>query len=591
MFGRATFDLDDMMEQAAEASGHATVVEGSEKSDSELEASEGGRSTVIEGSGEPDDGAGAEDGDVIGAEDNTEGSGHLEDSSQGGANPWDPTRAVGTTLNPEQRAMAHQSKYEAEFVVELNMTEAHDTGERMGIVLNREADFMPATVWRIHKVGMVEDWNRAHPDKQVHVGDEIIRVNDVQWHANTETFISRIGGQFQSARSKAEGAKEILSLYVQRPRVWEHKAFLGQRWDAHVKDYPTEFIATIFLPDKLDDTMEKEMGWQLERQHGPMGLEEWKPIIIKYIDRLGPVEAWNRKNPDKLIIEGDEIIQLDNIKFRSNVTFWLKGLQKHYRSATVVRNTNRTALVYVRRPAKNQEEFDATHPFKDITTWKRPKHSLQLSFPETSSDPIQLLGWQVRYPESDNGTSAVVINWFRQNSSLTSKINAENPEAIARGDLIVEVNGFAWEMYDKASDFYAVVEAALKEAALKGPQAEPVNLVLERPTKLVRRVRQNMERGVHMDKKMLRHLRELRTTTTTPEGANWASDATPLAGADWRAKAKANAKAKGAGASDEDEATGASQDDDNDVIGASEDGEEDLSSGAKDATEETDDTP
>jgi len=175
-----------------------------------------------------------------------------------------------TTLSPEQREQAHLSKFEAEFTVELDMIEAHDTGKPLGIVLNRDADFMPATVWRIHKVGLVEEWNikmtrAGHPEMAVHLGDEIVRVNDIQWHANTETFISRIVGQFQSARSYAEGASDTLRLYVQRPRVWEHNRFQGQREDAHNHDYAAEFVACVSLPDVLDKPMDETMGWQLVR--------------------------------------------------------------------------------------------------------------------------------------------------------------------------------------------------------------------------------------------------------------------------------------------------------------------------------------
>jgi hypothetical protein len=389
MFGHAFFDLDAILDEAR-TYGHAgmfggaakgsTVIEGSEKSDPGPETAEG--STMTE---EPDSsGAGAEDdGDVAGAEDNSEGSSEK--------NPWDPTRPVGTTLSPEQRVLAHQSKFAAEFTVELNMTEAHETGEKMGIILNRDADFMPATVWRIHKVGLIEEWNKAHPDMAVHVGDEIIRVNDIQWHANTETFISRIVGQFQAGRKQKDGASDMLKLYIQRPRVWEHARFAGQREDAHNKDYAAEFVARVAMPDELDDTMEKMMGWNLVRQHGPKGLEEWKPVVIKTIDRLGPVERWNKEHPDKLILEGDEIMQLDNIRFHHNATHWLKTLLKHYRSAALVESTDRSALVYIRRPRSNQEEFDSTHPVREVVTWRRPKHSVQITFPQAGIG--NLMGW------------------------------------------------------------------------------------------------------------------------------------------------------------------------------------------------------
>jgi len=40
----------------------------------------------------------------------------------------DDLHMSGTTLSPKQRAEAHAKKYTVEFVVELNMTRAHETG-------------------------------------------------------------------------------------------------------------------------------------------------------------------------------------------------------------------------------------------------------------------------------------------------------------------------------------------------------------------------------------------------------------------------------------------------------------------------------
>ncbi|CAK0870954.1 unnamed protein product [Prorocentrum cordatum] len=304
------------------------------------------------------------------------------------------------------------------------------------------------------------------------------------------------------------------------------------------------------------------MGWQLSRQHGPNGLEEWKPVIIKTIDRLGPVERWNKLNPDKLILEGDEIMQLDNVRFHHNSTQWLKVLQKHYRSASAVESTNRTALLSIRRPRANQEEFDATHPIKEIVTWRRPRHSVQLTFPEKGIG--NLMGWQILpSKESDMGSSATVIKKVRDGG-----LAAQHGEEIAAGDLIVEIDGVSWEMYDKASDFFAVVDETIKAAERKGPEAEPVNLVLERPSKFVRKVRMNMERGVHIDAKILKHIRELRTTTTTelpPMFESMPTDGTN--------------GAQGTDAKEKEEVTGASDDDDDDVIGAGEDDPNESKSG------------
>merc|ERR1719222_564813 len=160
---------------------------------------------------------------------------------------------MGTTLSPEQRVMADNKKFEAKFVVELNMTDANERGAKLGIVLNRNADFAACTLYSIQKTGLIQEWNEAHPGKDVHVGDEIVQVNDIQWHANTETFMNRIKGQFVSARKRVDGASDILRLYIQRPRVWKHKRFALQREDMHDKKYAAEFVVEIPMGDIMEE--------------------------------------------------------------------------------------------------------------------------------------------------------------------------------------------------------------------------------------------------------------------------------------------------------------------------------------------------
>jgi len=187
------------------------------------------------------------------------------------------------TLSPDERDKKHEQKYEAEFVVELNMTKAHETGTKMGIVINRNADFEEATVWKVQKSGLIEEWNKANPGKDVHVGDQLARVNDIQWHANTEMFMQRIRGQFEAGRKRVDGASDILRLYIQRPRKWHHKRFAQQREDLHNEMYATEFVADLPLHDGPSEaTMDNAMGWTLSTT------EEWEPVTIKKNRAAGP---------------------------------------------------------------------------------------------------------------------------------------------------------------------------------------------------------------------------------------------------------------------------------------------------------------
>mmetsp|Transcript_11931 Transcript_11931/g.32355 ORF Transcript_11931/g.32355 Transcript_11931/m.32355 type:complete len:743 (-) Transcript_11931:249-2477(-) len=415
-----------------------------------------------------------------------------EESSEEDRNEARPR--VSVTLSPEERLQAHAQKYEAEFVVELNMTEAHETGTKMGIVLNRDADFMAATVFRVQKTGMIEAWNRANPDKAVHVGDEIVRVNDVQWHANTEMFIKRIIGQFNAGRREREGASDVLKLYFQRPRKWEHSKFAQQREDAHNKTYAAEFVATLPMPDDLSSsTLDSVMGWKLGMT------EEWKPITIRRIERHGSVAAWNHEHPDELILEGDEIMKVDNVVFHHSSSTFEKTLRQHYRKASAVEATKRSALVSIRRPREVQDAFDAVHPVQDIVAWQRPQHLVTLEFDQVGN-PTSLLGWQIVHGrETDSGESGPMKIKKVKPKGIVSEWNERHRDrSIAPGDEIVEVNGISWELYETAHEFADLVQSVLESAASKGPGGEPVELTLQRSTKYVRHVRKNMEHGVHM---------------------------------------------------------------------------------------------
>jgi len=167
----------------------------------------------------------------------------------------------------KERAEARAKKYSAEFMVEVNMRTAHETGKSLGVTLTSEAEFWPAMVWRISKVGLIEGWNKAHPSQQVLLGDEIVRVNDIQWHANTQTFVQRIAGQFKAARKLLPGTNDTLRLYVQRPRDSEYTRSLAKRrrealTDVHTHDYAKEFTVELTMPDEIQGTtLDEIMGW------------------------------------------------------------------------------------------------------------------------------------------------------------------------------------------------------------------------------------------------------------------------------------------------------------------------------------------
>ncbi|CAK0853217.1 unnamed protein product [Prorocentrum cordatum] len=148
-------------------------------------------------------------------------------------------------LAEAERKRLHDLAYEREFTVDLNMTEAHVSGKTLGAQVDTDTDFTPLSIVKIQKSGLLETWNRANPDRAVHVGDQIVKVNGIIWHHNSRTFAKRISGQFLAAKGYKDGAKKTLSLSIQRPRQQKDTRFESQRQDLHRQQYSKEFVANI----------------------------------------------------------------------------------------------------------------------------------------------------------------------------------------------------------------------------------------------------------------------------------------------------------------------------------------------------------
>jgi len=474
--------------------------------------------------------------------------------------------ALGTTLSPVDRARAHGRKFEAEFVVELNMTDAHERGQKLGIVINRNADFEACTIYKVNKVGLIEEWNKAHPGKDVHVGDELVQVNDIQWHANTETFMQRIKGQFIAGRNLVEGSSDTLRLYIERPRVWKHKRFALQREDMHDKKYAADFVADIPMGDILDDmkyaadidgntsltSIDDLMGWTL----GFKRSEAWQPTTIRNLERHGALAKWNKKHPDQLILEGDEVLKVDKVIWQHNTTTFMKNLKRHFRDTLAAEASNKSwsVVLSIRRPRPVQNAFDEAHPVKEIASWKTTNYSVALRFNRMGE--ANLVGWKLS-PKSATGVEGPVLVEKVRATGLVADWNAENPsKTILVSDQIVALNGISWDKYASAQEFHDAVQTALTAAGHAGSEGDAVQLTIERPVQSVKSSRLNMEHGVHT-------VYHVHATTTT---------AAPEVIPDWVDK-QVGATDKSAdvtGATDDEKPVGAEEDSDG-VIGATED--------------------
>lgn len=283
----------------------------------------------------------------------------------------DDSESASVTLSPQSRMREHAYNYLAEFTMELNMTEAHDLGKNLGIKLRYDTDYQPAVVSRINKYGLVEEWNRANPDKSLLVGDEIIQVNTIQWHHNTPTFVQRIIGQFKAGRKEMEGTSEMLKLYVQRPRPKESgKRFYTQRLDAHDKAFPVEFGFEIpfELVKRVLFEHYVERGNISENIYQLMGIEfnysiDYNPLSISKIQKDGILDVYNTEHPDRIVLQGDEIVRVNAVSFHHSARQFEKRIRQKFDSFRHGRGENKTALGFaIRRPRRVHEAWKAEHP-------------------------------------------------------------------------------------------------------------------------------------------------------------------------------------------------------------------------------------
>ncbi|CAK0872722.1 unnamed protein product [Prorocentrum cordatum] len=379
--------------------------------------------------------------------------------------------------------------------------------------------------------------------------------------------MNRIKGKFIAGRKQVAGASDILRLYIQRPRVWKHKRFALQRQDMHDKKYAADFVAEIPMDGILDGipyaaeivgnntltSMDYLMGWTLGFQRS----SDWQPATIRKIERHCALAKWNKKNADKLILEGDEILKVDKVIWQHNSTIFMKNLKRHFKAILEANAGDKSwsVVLTIRRPRPVQDAFDEAHPVQEIVSWSRTNTSVALRF--NKSGETNLLGWKLSPgATSATGVEGPVLVEKVRGTGLVAEWNAANPDkAINSSDQIVTLNGVAWDKYASAQDFYDAVQTALTTAIHAGPAGDAVQLTLERPVRSVQYHRQNIEHGVHT----VYYLHA--TTTPVPEVG------TDIADKQLRAK---DDSVDNTGATGVDKPVGAEEDSDG-VIGATED--------------------
>jgi len=329
-------------------------------------------------------------------------------------------------LTPKQRERAHLARFEKDFTVELNMTDAQAHGLAVGMQLDTDTDFEPVSVLKIRKNGLLEVWNRANPDRAVHVGDEIMKVNDILWHHNTQTFGERIKGQFLASKERKKGAKNILSLSIQRPRREKRTRFPSQREDLRRLLYSKEFVAEIPLPARtgVQESLSQAMGWKLN------STVDWEPVSIEKLRGTGLVASFNYEHPDSKILAGDEILQVNHIQWHHSAAAFVDRLKAQFAAG----QRNGSALqLHIRRP----------RTVKDVPGEQVYTKQFLVALNLKDAKP---LGWRLN---ASDDADPVTVEKISAHGVLDNFNKANLASMVQTGDTLLKVNNMAWKKNSK----------------------------------------------------------------------------------------------------------------------------------------------
>lgn len=376
---------------------------------------------------------------------------------------------------PEERMALHAEKYEKEFVVELNMTLAHESHESIGAQLNMDTDFTPVSVLKIRKNGLLEGWNQAHPDDQVLIGDEIIKVNDILWHHNSRTFATRIGSQFKAARDYVDGAKRVLTLGIQRPRQIKEVRTQLQRDDLHRKMYSLDFTVDLTIKSKGPS----ELGIVFNRT------VDWVPIGVSKIEPDSYIGQWNLRHPEARIMVGDEIVKINAIGWHHNSETFENRVHEQFKKA------RRDATESLWSNASNATSVDISLAIQrprwvqDSVDNRAFEHEEVVQVRVLRTGANKTFGWKL------NGSRAgVVIDSIEPDSALSAwnDANEGNPnQQIMAEDRIIKVNSaiFLHSKYEKFMQTLDQVANSSQYAAEHLGYQPPMLLRVRRSTETV----------------------------------------------------------------------------------------------------------
>jgi len=257
-----------------------------------------------------------------------------------------------STLSKEEWKAQRKAAYEQPFTIELDMTAAHD-GMAIGAELWSKSDTKPLAVQKLAELGLVEKWNKAHPDKAVQVGDEFIKVGSVEWAFSNRQLVQNLKEQFGSLKPQSPGMENVLAVSFQRPRRSKlpvdspkPQASLLQT-EAEEESDKGAVVSMSMLSKEgwkaqrkatYEEPFTIELDMSAAHEGMPIGAELWSsadahPLAVQKLGEVGLVEKWNKAHPDKAVQVGDEFIKVGNVEWAFSNKQLVQNLKEQFKTS------------------------------------------------------------------------------------------------------------------------------------------------------------------------------------------------------------------------------------------------------------------
>jgi len=259
------------------------------------------------------------------------------------------TVSMSTFSATEWKAM-RKALYEEPFVIELDMTAAHE-GMNLGADFFSSADTKPLAVQKVGEVGLVEKWNKAHPDQAVQVGDELIKVRDLEWARSNKQLVQDLKENFNLLKQQGLGAERVLQVGFQRPRHSKspvespkpRASLLQTEADEEADSGATASMSTFSSTEEwkamrkahYEEPFVIELDMAAAHEGMKIGADlfsqaDTKPLAVQNVVQEGLVEKWNKAHPDQAVQVGDEFIKVSEVEWAHSNRQLVQHLKENF---------------------------------------------------------------------------------------------------------------------------------------------------------------------------------------------------------------------------------------------------------------------